>query len=158
WLITGSYDGAVRIWDLHAVHPNATSVVLRVNADGVTGVAIDAKERCIVTASADGTMRFWDLQPKQLLDKARAAGGRNLTFEEWDLACPNLPYWNAFTDLPTERDLVDAGLDRAHEIRGGNAGEGQAQGRQRLIEERKLEQREVTQRLWTQYILQLIYY
>jgi len=61
WLVTGSYDGAARLWDLSASDPAAAPVVLRGHEGYVSAVAISPDGHWLATGSYDGTARLWDL-------------------------------------------------------------------------------------------------
>ena len=55
-IVSGSYDGTLRIWDLL----NNTSRVLNGHTDFVYSV-VKLNETTIVSGSGDGTLRVWDL-------------------------------------------------------------------------------------------------
>jgi len=62
WLVTGSYDGAARLWDLRASDPAAAPVVLRGHEWGIVAVAISRDGHWLVTGGVDATARLWDLR------------------------------------------------------------------------------------------------
>ena len=61
WLVTGSLDGTVRVWDLHAQDVAASAVALRGHEGAISAVAISPDSRWLVTGSGVGTARVWDL-------------------------------------------------------------------------------------------------
>jgi WD40 repeat protein len=61
WLVTGSGDATVRLWDLTAEDPAASPLVLRGHKDDITTVAFSPDIHWLVTGSADQTARLWDL-------------------------------------------------------------------------------------------------
>jgi WD40 repeat protein len=65
WLVTGSYDGTARLWDLTAKDPGASPVVLRGDENVVTAVGISPDNHWLVTGSSEGTARLWDLTAKE---------------------------------------------------------------------------------------------
>src|SRR4051794_29181789 len=56
WLVTGSWEGAVRLWDLSTGKPIRT---FEGHADMITAVALSSDAKKLVTASSDGTARLW---------------------------------------------------------------------------------------------------
>jgi hypothetical protein len=64
WLVTGSEDGTVRLWDLTAKELAANPIVLRGHNEQVNAVAISPDNRWVVTGSGDNTARLWDLSAK----------------------------------------------------------------------------------------------
>jgi WD40 repeat protein len=64
WLVTGSDDKAVRLWDLRVKDPAANPVVLRGHDGPVRAVAVSPDNRWLVTGSADKTARLSDLRAK----------------------------------------------------------------------------------------------
>ena len=100
WLVTGSDDKAVRLWDLRVKDPAANPVVLRGHEDGVIAVAISPDNRWLVTGSLDNTARLWLLQMNDLVDLARTIVGRNFFADEWQLYFPGERYRKTFPDLP----------------------------------------------------------
>jgi WD40 repeat protein len=63
WVVTGSNDGTVRLWDLTAKNLSGGPVVLGPNA-AVEAVAISPNNHWLVAGSFDGTARLWDLTAK----------------------------------------------------------------------------------------------
>src|SRR5260370_26397531 len=64
WLVSGSDDTTVRLWDLSAKDPAANPVVLRGHEQLVMAVAISPDNRWVVTGSSDQTARLRDLSAK----------------------------------------------------------------------------------------------
>jgi WD40 repeat protein len=65
WLITGSSDGAVRLWDIRAEQPfRKSSFILRGHDQPVRQLAITPSGRWLATYSHDGKLRLWDLSAK----------------------------------------------------------------------------------------------
>ena len=65
WLITGSNDTTVRIWDLAAPVPGKDSIVLRGHDGRVEQLAISADGRWLVTGCGDRTVRVWSMGAAQ---------------------------------------------------------------------------------------------
>jgi WD40 repeat protein len=100
WLVTGSGDKTVRLWDLSAKDPAANPVVLRGHESEVSEVAISADNHWLVTGSQDTTARLWFLHTDDLINLARITAGRNFAAHEWQLYFPGKPYQKTFPDLP----------------------------------------------------------
>src|SRR5258708_219139 len=58
WLVTGSWEGAVRLWDLSTGKPIRT---FKGHADMITAAALSRDSKKLVTASVDGAARLWDV-------------------------------------------------------------------------------------------------
>jgi WD40 repeat protein len=56
WLVTGSWEGAVRLWDLRTGKQIRT---FKGHADMITAAALSRDSKSLVTASLDGTARLW---------------------------------------------------------------------------------------------------
>ncbi|MHC4169828.1 MAG: WD40 repeat domain-containing protein, partial [Planctomycetota bacterium] len=84
FIITGSYEGVPRLWDLQAADVTTSSVALRGHRESVTAVAFDPTARLVATASRYGTIRIWTLQDSDLLDLARQYVTREL--DAWERA------------------------------------------------------------------------
>ncbi len=65
WVVTGSDDETVRLFDLTSHCPAASQVVLREHAGSVTSIAVSPDGRWMVTGSRDQTARLWDLTTPQ---------------------------------------------------------------------------------------------
>jgi WD40 repeat protein len=100
WLVTGSLDGAVRLWDITAKDPAASPVVLHGHKDAVNVVAISPDSHWLVTGSQDHTARLWPLQVKGLIELARVSVGRNFSADEWKQYFPGEKFRKTFPDLP----------------------------------------------------------
>ena len=85
WVVTGSWDGTARLWDLRAGDPAINSVILRGHQDRVMAAAISPDNHWAVTGSSDKTARLWLLQVEDLIHLARVTVGRNFSSEEWNL-------------------------------------------------------------------------
>ena len=60
YLASGSFDGTVRLWDLHAADPAAAPMVLRGHTAQVLALAWSPNNRYLATGSADNAARLWD--------------------------------------------------------------------------------------------------
>jgi WD40 repeat protein len=58
WLVTGTWEGAVRLWDLRTGKQVRT---FNGHAGMATAVALSNDSKKLVTASEDGTARLWDV-------------------------------------------------------------------------------------------------
>jgi WD40 repeat protein len=58
-LVTGSWDGAVRVWDLTASPPRA--VKLNVPPADFTRLAVTPDDKLLLAGDVDGTVTIWDL-------------------------------------------------------------------------------------------------
>ena len=61
WLVTGSWDGTARVWDLAAPDPAAGSVVLRGHEGHILALAISADSQWLITGGEDAAARLWDV-------------------------------------------------------------------------------------------------
>ena len=65
-LATGSWDGTVRLWDVH----NTTHIrTITGHTDLVNTVAFSPDGNTLATGSEDGTVLLWKLDPIQQLSK-----------------------------------------------------------------------------------------
>src|SRR5271166_2062404 len=65
WLVTGSWDGTARLWDLTAKDPSVNPVVLRGHDHILHAVAISPDNHWLVTGGdGDHTARLWNLRAK----------------------------------------------------------------------------------------------
>ncbi|MCH7728752.1 MAG: hypothetical protein IH991_20050, partial [Planctomycetes bacterium] len=80
WLVTGSTDNAVRLWDLRAQNPVGAPIVFRGHESIVRNVSISSDDRWLVSVGRE--LRLWDLRIDNLIDQARRVAGRELTDEE----------------------------------------------------------------------------
>jgi len=65
WLVSGSEDRTVRVYDLKAGYPAAEQVVLKGHELAVNSVAISPDGRWLVTGGRDSILRIWDMQNRQ---------------------------------------------------------------------------------------------
>lgn len=59
WVISGSYDKSVRIWDTET---GQYQVILRGHRDAVTGVSASPEGDYIATAGRDNRLIIWSLE------------------------------------------------------------------------------------------------
>jgi len=65
WLVSGSEDRTVRVYDLKAGYPAAEQIVLKGHELAVNCVAISPDSRWLVTGGGDFVLRIWDMQSRQ---------------------------------------------------------------------------------------------
>ncbi len=65
WVVTGSEDETVRLFDLMSDCPAASQAVLRQHVGPVTCIAVSSDGRWMATGSRDRTVRLWDLTTPQ---------------------------------------------------------------------------------------------
>lgn len=75
WVVTGSEDKTVRLFDLTSNCPAASQVVLRGHAGPVTSIAVSPDGRWMATGSHDQTVRLWDLTTPQPGSRATVLNG-----------------------------------------------------------------------------------
>jgi len=100
WLVTGSWDGTARLWDLTAPNPAAAPIVLRGHKGRINAVAISPDNHWLLTGSADNTARLWRLQLDELMNLACRVAGRNFSRVEWDQYFRGQPYRKTCDNLP----------------------------------------------------------
>jgi WD40 repeat protein len=87
--VSGSYDGAVVLWDpalgrrIGAIQPTALLSNPSFLPDGTT---------VIIPAIADGEVYRWDTRPVAWIDHACAVAGRQFTQDEWTTIFGETPY------------------------------------------------------------------
>ena len=59
WLVSGSYDRSVRLWD---ANQGTTVLTLLAHDAEVTNVVIDPSQKLIVSSARDTTARLWDFR------------------------------------------------------------------------------------------------
>ncbi len=67
WLVSGSGDHALRLWDLRAADPAANPLTLRGHDGPITSVAFQPHGGLLASGSEDQTARLWDLQTQDPL-------------------------------------------------------------------------------------------
>lgn len=114
WLMVGSADGTVWLWDLaQGISDTIPPVVLHGHADRVEAVAFSFNDRWLVTGSVDGRVRLWDLTAVDLLagslelvphqgpiraigfssnNRWLAVGSEDATLRLWDLTAAPRPH------------------------------------------------------------------
>jgi len=65
WLVSGSEDRTVRVYDLKAGYPATEQIVLKGHELAVNSVAISPDGRWLVTGGRDSILRVWDMQNRQ---------------------------------------------------------------------------------------------
>gem|GEM_PF-2707143 len=65
WLVSGSEDRTVRVYDLKAGYPAAEQIVLKGHELAVNSVAISPDGRWLATGGRDSILRVWDMQNRQ---------------------------------------------------------------------------------------------
>ena len=109
-LATGSEDATVRLWDVAADDPAASSIVLGGNEEGILSIAFSRDGQWLATGGFDRTVRLWDVwqpDPASALltlhghtDQVSSiafssdrrwliSGGRDATVRLWDLHAPD---------------------------------------------------------------------
>ena len=62
WVATAAYDQTVRLWNMNAVDPAATCVVLNGHVGEVGPILFSSDGRFLITGSDDGTACVWDVE------------------------------------------------------------------------------------------------
>ncbi|MCL2119550.1 MAG: hypothetical protein FWH27_14130 [Planctomycetaceae bacterium] len=65
WLVSGSEDRTVRVYDLKAGYPAAEQIVLKGHELAVNCVAVSPDGHWLVTGGCDSILRIWDMQSPQ---------------------------------------------------------------------------------------------
>ena len=79
WAVSGSSDGAVRLWDLQG----QASRELGRHEDWVRSVALTSDGRWAVSGSSDGAVRLWDLQGQASRELGRHSSRVSLVAGTW---------------------------------------------------------------------------
>jgi len=97
WLITGSPDSTLRLWDLSTSDPSNNSLVL----PGINILkALDSDDDWVVIGSQDKIARVWPLDLDRLYQMACIMAGRNLTQVEWNHYFSDQPYHQTCSQWP----------------------------------------------------------
>ena len=62
WVATAAYDHTVRLWNMNAVDPAASSVVLSGHQADVGPIVFSPDSRQLIAGSDDGTARVWNVE------------------------------------------------------------------------------------------------
>ena len=65
WLVSGSEDQTVRVYDLKAAYPATEQIVLKGHELAVRCVAVSPDGRWLVTGGSDSILRIWDMQSRE---------------------------------------------------------------------------------------------
>ena len=65
WLVSGSEDQTVRVYDLKTAYPAAEQIVLKGHELAVNCVTVSPDGRWLVTGGCDSILRIWDMQSRQ---------------------------------------------------------------------------------------------
>ncbi len=77
WLVSGSFDGTARRYDLSQTDWPSASAVLSGHSDRVFTLAISADSRWLATAGRDQSVRVWDLTAENSSATARTLRGHD---------------------------------------------------------------------------------
>jgi WD40 repeat protein len=92
-LASGSFDGAVRLWDLtDARHPVPLGQPLAGHTGAVNGVAFSWDGHILASGSDDYTVRLWDTGPDEAAKNICSLIVTPLTPAQWQQYIPDLPY------------------------------------------------------------------
>ena len=86
WLVTGSDDDTLRVWDLQAKDPSVAGVVLAGHTGDVTALRVAAGGAKIVSAAMDNTLRVWDLTKKDRVVDEYALHGHSAAINGVEMA------------------------------------------------------------------------
>jgi WD40 repeat protein len=119
WLVTGSNDATLRVWDLTSIDPGVEPRVLTGHTESITSIAISPDNRWLVTGSEDQSARVWDLvggdsgaMPRVLAGHQRSIGCVGISPNgRWIVTgAENTRVW----DLTAEDPTVDPSVLNEH--------------------------------------------
>jgi WD40 repeat protein len=99
WLISGSFDGTTRLWDL--ANPDVGAVELSGDSAEIHAIAISSDSNWLITAGVDTAVRVWPLAINALIELACNTAGRNFSNSEWEQYFPGTPYTATCPNLDT---------------------------------------------------------
>lgn len=116
WLVTVSDDETTRLWDLTALDPSTTAVVLRGHEGPIWAATITPDNHWLITGSDDDFVRLWNLRLSELVELAGRTANRNLTWEEWKTYFPNQGYRQTFPHLPADISAIKERFKQAYKL------------------------------------------
>jgi len=98
WLVSGSFDGTVRVWDV----TSGTEIARMIHDKEVILVAFSPDGKWVLSYSGflTTTLRVWLWRPEDLISLACSRLDRNLTPEEWGQYIPGEDYRRTCPELP----------------------------------------------------------
>lgn len=95
-LATGDFNGTVLLWTRPA---ESCSAPVQLTISGATTVHFDSAGRLVVATQVGGLWR-WAVNVPDLINRACAIAGRNLTRTEWEQLRTGHPYFRACRQRP----------------------------------------------------------